>query len=206
MSDAVVTLHEAATRLGVHYMTAYRYVRLGLLNAHKEGGTWSVSTEDLDAFVGRATAPAPESGGGGGRRRAPWASRLEARLLAGDPAGAWGVVEAALAAGTELDEFYLDVLTPAMWAIGTRWETGEIDVADEHRATGIAMRLIGRLGPRFTRRGRTRGTVVLANPQGERHALALAILGDLVRAHGFTVSDLGADVPHESLVRLASAV
>ena len=30
-----VSLHEAAAMLDVHYMTAYRYVRLGLLPAHK---------------------------------------------------------------------------------------------------------------------------------------------------------------------------
>ena len=211
--DRLVTLHEAAHRLGVHYMTAYRYVRLGLLAAHKEGGTWRVSPADLDAFVARATAPPTSSSGSAsgavsasGRRRAPWASRLEDRLLAGDAAGAWGVIEAAMSAGTELEDIYLDVLTPAMWSIGTRWESGDIDVADEHRASGIAMRLVGRLGPRFTRRGRSRGTVVLANPEGERHALGLAIVGDLLRAAGFQVSELGADVPHDSLVHAARAV
>jgi excisionase family DNA binding protein len=207
MADVVLTLHEAAARLGVHYMTAYRYVRLGLLAAHKEGGTWRVADADVDAFLDRAAAPPTvPAEGTDGRRRAPWAARLEDRLLAGDAAGAWGVIEAALAAGTELEQIYLDVLTPAMWAIGTRWEAGQVDVADEHRATAIAMRLIGRLGPRFARRGRSRGTVLLANPQGERHALALAILGDLLRANGLHVSDLGADVPHDSLVRAARSI
>jgi excisionase family DNA binding protein len=32
-----LTLHEAAERLGVHYMTAYRYVRHGQLFATKVG-------------------------------------------------------------------------------------------------------------------------------------------------------------------------
>jgi excisionase family DNA binding protein len=205
--DRRLTLHQAAHRLGVHYMTAYRYVRLGLLAAHKEGGTWRVSPADLDAFIERATAPpVPGEDLAGGRRRAPWARRLEDRLLAGDAAGAWGVIEASMAAGTELEDVYLDVLTPAMWSIGTRWESGDIDVADEHRATAIAMRLIGRLGPRFARRGRSRGTVMLANPQGERHAMGLAVVGDLLRAAGFQVSELGADVPHESLARAAQSV
>jgi len=35
MSSGDLTLHEAAELLGVHYMTAYRYVRLGLLPAVK---------------------------------------------------------------------------------------------------------------------------------------------------------------------------
>ena len=202
MAEAALTLSEAAIRLGVHYMTAYRYVRLGLLAAHKEAGVWRVEVTDLDAFRAAATAPLGE---GAGRRRAPWAQRLADRLVAGDAAGAWGVIEAALAAGSDLEAIHLDVLTPAMWSIGDRWESGEIDVADEHRATAIAMRLIGRLGPRFARRGRSRGTVVLANPQGERHALALAMLADLLRASGFEPHELGADVPHASLARAVTA-
>jgi methanogenic corrinoid protein MtbC1 len=138
---------------------------------------------------------------GGSRRRAPWADRLEARLLAGDSRGAWGVVEAALAAGAELDEVYLEVVSPAMAAIGERWEQGQLDIFVEHRATGIVMRLIGRLGPRFVRRGRTRGAVIIGAPSGESHALPVAIVSDLLRQHGWEVSDLGPDVPAESFVR-----
>lgn len=194
-----VTLQEAAELLGVHYMTAYRYVRLGLLPGRKEGGTWRVVRTDLAEFSEAPTAPRP-SGKGVSRsaRRAPWAERLEARLLAGDSRGAWGVVEAALSAGSSLEAVYLDLLCPALASIGERWRAGEIDVAVEHRASGIAMRLIGRIGPRFTRRGRTRGSIVMGTAAGERHSLQLAVLADLARMEGFEVSDLGADVPPAS--------
>ena len=201
MAEPDLTLQEAADLLGVHYMTAYRYVRLGLLPATKAGGTWRVTRAELDEFrAGSATAPQPD---GGGRRRAPWAERLEARLIAGDARGAWGVIEAALTAGAELDEIYLDVLAPAMASIGAQWEAGELDISVEHRASGIAMRLIGRLGPRFVRRGRTRGSVLVGGPAGERHSLATAMLADLIRSHGWEVSDLGADTPDASFVHAA---
>jgi MerR family transcriptional regulator, light-induced transcriptional regulator len=194
----ILTLHEAAVALGVHYMTAYRYVRLGLLPAIKAGGAWQVKAVDVDAFrAGGALAP---QAAGGSRRRAPWAERLEARLLAGDARGSWGVVEAALAAGADPDEIYVDVLGPAMASIGDRWERGEIDVSLEHRATAIAMRLVGRLGPRFVGRGRTRGAIIVGAPAGEHHALPVAMLADLLRGRGWDVSDLGADVPHDSFV------
>ncbi len=198
MSDADLTLHEAAELLGVHYMTAYRYVRLGVLPAVKAGGTWRVMVADVHAF--RDQAPPAV---GGSRRRAPWAARLEARLVAGDGRGAWGVVEAALAAGTELDEVYLDVIAPAMRSIGDRWQAGEIDISVEHRATGITFRLLGRLGPRFARRGRARGTVMVGAPAGERHSLPVAMLADLLRGEGWEVSDIGADMPWESFVHAA---
>lgn len=198
VTAADLTLNEAAELLGVHYMTAYRYVRLGLLQATKVGGMWRVALSDLEAYRADATP-----GDHRVRRRAPWASRLESRLVAGDTRGAWGVVEAALAAGAELDEVYLDLISPAMHSIGTRWAAGELDVSVEHRATGIAFRLIGRLGPRFARRGRTRGVVLLGSPEGERHSLPTALLADLLRGEGWEVSDLGADLPHDSFVHAA---
>jgi MerR family transcriptional regulator, light-induced transcriptional regulator len=202
-NDAIttdVTLQEAAEFLGVHYMTAYRYVRLGTLDAHKSGNVWRVRRDDLDAF--RSAVPAV----GVARPPAPWAERLESRLLVGDGGGAWGVIEAALASGGDPRSIYLDVITPAMVSIGERWERGELDIAFEHRASGVANRLIGRLGPRFTRRGRTLGTVLVGAPAGEHHALPVSMVADLIRLEGYEVSDLGADTPPASFVMAASGL
>ena len=206
MNDAVLTLQEAADELGVHYMTAYRYVRLGHMEASKSGGVWQVPRSALDRFRAEAAEVATARGvpgkGGPRHRKAPWAARLEARLVAGDAPGCWSVIEAAMAAGAELDEVYLDVLTPAMVNIGERWARGELDISVEHRATGIAMRILGRIGPRFTRRGRSRGLVALGAPSGEFHALPLAMLGDLLRLRGWEVSDFGVDMPSESIAHV----
>ena len=204
MTDAVLTLQEVADELGVHYMTAYRYVRLGVMDAAKCGGVWQVQRSALDLFRAQAVeaSTGPSGKGGARNRKAPWAARLESRLVAGDAPGSWSVIEAAMAAGAELDEIYLDVLTPAMVSIGERWAAGELDVSVEHRATGIAMRIVGRIGPRFTRRGRARGVVALGAPAGEFHALPVAMLGDLLRRRGWEVSDFGVDVPSESIVHV----
>lgn len=199
MSDSVLTLQEAADELGVHYMTAYRYVRLGLMDAEKIGGTWKVAPGAVAAFQA-GSERSPVAAG----ERAPWSERLESRMIAGDARGAWGVIESAMAAGKELDQVYLELLTPAMVSIGERWSAGEIDIAIEHRASGMAMRIIGQIGPRFARRGRARGTVITATPAGENHTLPVAMLSDLLRLEGWEVSDLGADLPAESLVLLAA--
>jgi excisionase family DNA binding protein len=194
----VVTIQEAADRLGVHYMTAYRYVRLGLLPATKQGASWRVTATDLDRL-----ADGGPSKGRGRQDPAPWADRLERRLCAGDEVGAWGVVEAALAAGAHPRAVYLEVLAPALRAIGDEWAEGHIDVGVEHRASAVAHRLVGRLGPRFVRRGVSRGSVVLAAPPGDLHGLPVALAADLVRGAGFDVEDLGADLPVPSLVDAA---
>lgn len=195
-----LTLQQAADELGVHYMTAYRYVRLGQLDAVKVGGGWRVTRAAVDAL--RATpAPTPAR-----QRPAPWSERLEARLLVGDATGSWRVVEAAMTAGTAVGDVYTDVLAPALRSIGERWAAGEIDVAEEHRASGIATRIVGRLGSRAVRRGRPRGVIVLGSPTGERHALVIAILADLLRLEGWDVCDLGADTPSESFVHVLATL
>jgi excisionase family DNA binding protein len=194
-----ITLQEAADRLGVHYMTAYRYVRTGRLPATREGVEWRVDPADVARLRRPTTRPAPRGARGDATRR------LEQRMLAGDVAGAWAVVEGALTSGASPAEIYLRVLAPALGSIGERWAAGDLSVADEHRATVVAQRIVGQLGPRFARRGRTRGTVVIGAPAGERHALPSAMLADLLRDAGFAVVDLGADAPPESFADAAAS-
>lgn len=50
-----LTIQQAADQLGVHYMTAYRYVRLGMVPGHKAGSTWHIDAADLHRF--RAQGP-----------------------------------------------------------------------------------------------------------------------------------------------------
>lgn len=196
-----LTLQQAADELGVHYMTAYRYVRLGQVEATKINGEWRVARAALDSFrSGHAEAGPARS------RPAPWSERLEVRLLAGDATGAWGVVESAMAGGLAVGDVYTDVLAPALRRIGDRWAAGEIDIAEEHRASGIATRIVGRLGSRAVRRGRPRGTIVLGSPAGERHALVVAMLADLLRIEGWDVCDLGPDTPSDSFVHVLTTM
>ncbi|MGW0228446.1 cobalamin-dependent protein [Actinopolymorpha singaporensis] len=191
-------LAEVARRLGVHYMTAYRYVRLGRLPAAHRGGRWWVDPADVDRFVAQRTAAPPA-------RRGDWRpeayrTRLGERMLEGDEAGAWSVVESALVSGVAPKEVILGVLAPAMRALGDGWEEGRHTVAEEHRASTVALRLVGRLGPLFARRGRPRGTVVLAAVAGDPHSLPTAMVADVLRGEGYALVDLGADTPVRSVV------
>ncbi|KRO43769.1 MAG: hypothetical protein ABR67_05125 [Acidimicrobium sp. BACL17 MAG-120823-bin42] len=199
MVDTDISLHDVAEALHVHYMTAYRYVREGILPGHKVGRSWCVRKSDLEQFQKgnglSATANA------GKRQQAPWAERLEARLIEGDERGALDVFEAALRAGHDLQYVYLQVLSPALVAIGYRWQQGELEIFVEHRASNIAMRLMSQVGSRFARRGVSKGTIIMGAPAGEEHALAIAMLADLVRSQGWDVHDLGANMPAHSFAQ-----
>jgi excisionase family DNA binding protein len=201
MDEPLIALQDAAELLGVHYMTAYRYVRTGRLPATLVNGRWVVRRRDVEALLESPTPTRRSSGSDLARHR----ERLRARMLAGDEAGAWAVVEAALVSGVAPTEFHLGVLAPVLRQIGTDWETGALAVADEHRATAVAVRLVGRLGPRFARRGRTRGTVVLGGAPGDAHSLPTALVADVLRDARYTVVDLGGDTPPESFAATASA-
>jgi excisionase family DNA binding protein len=193
-----ISLHEAANRLGVHYMTAYRYIRTGRLPAERDGSNWLVDPRDLDAM--RAPGRVPR---GTGSVRAEGAAQLAARMVAGDEAGAWNTVQAALASSLAPGDVYREMLVPALRDIGDGWADGRLTVADEHGATAVAHRIIGRLGPRFARRGRKRGAVVLGAAPGDEHALPCAIVADLLREARFEVIDLGANVPAWSFLEAA---
>jgi excisionase family DNA binding protein len=194
-----LSLHEAADLLGVHYMTIYRRVRLGILPARKIGGSWMVDPADLE----RSTTT-PDRGrrrrGEGHPRVATWQERLLARMLGGDVAGGWQVIEAAMASGLEPGEIYVRVLAPSLHTIGTLWRSGDISVDQEHLASSVATTVIGRLGPRFVHPGRKKGVVIVAMPPGERHGLGVAMLADILGDAGYGVLNLGPDTPAASLV------
>ncbi|HET9732040.1 MAG TPA: cobalamin-dependent protein [Acidimicrobiales bacterium] len=203
MDEDDLTLEQAAARLGLHYMTVYRHVRTGRLPASYRDGRWRIRPRDLahpTSVPGKGTAPKGRPAG----RKAP-AERMTDRLLAGDGPGAWLIIEEALLSGAPRDA-YLGLLAPSLRTIGEWWAAGRISVADEHRATAVALGLMGRLGPMFARRGRPgAGSVLLAGAEGDAHAIPVLMVGDVLRAEGFRVVQLGADLPVGALVTAAAA-
>lgn len=196
MSAERLGLVQVAERLGVHYMTAYRYVRTGRLAAERDGTQWVVLASELDRFnVDRHTIALAPSEGSVDR-----VSRLGERLLDGDENGAWAIAQEFLAGGATPTQLYQRLFTPAMRVIGERWKRGEVSVADEHRASVVMSRLVGRSGPLFRSRGTRIGTIVVGAPAGEMHGLATSFAADILRAQRFDVVDLGANVPTDSFV------
>ncbi len=192
-----LTLTDASERLGVHYMTAYKYVRTGRLAAVKDGGQWRVTVEDLQAFeAGETTAP----------RGDIVPPMVAERLVAGDENGSFQLLESAMASGADAEEIYLDLIGPAMTLVGERWHAGELSIADEHLASSTALRVVSRLGPRVVSRGRTKGTILLASISEDYHYLPTAMIRDLLRFRGYDVVDLGANTPPESILDRATKI
>ena len=196
----MLTLQDVADQLGVHYMTAYRYVRTGRLDATKDGAIWQVRPDDLQEFVDGKDLSTSVSALSSFDDA--WL-RLFKRLIAGDETGCWNIIEECLTSGMTPHTIYGQLIAPALTEVGERWAAGNLDVVDEHLATATVTRLIGRLSPQFAQPGRSRGTVVLAMVAGDSHALPSAMLADELRLNRFNVIDLGADSPGESIAAAA---
>jgi excisionase family DNA binding protein len=201
--DGGINLKQVASALGVHYMTAYRYVRQGRLAARRVGTGWVVDPDHLIPLLARRGAPAPGPIGRHGPE-ADWRGRLRRTLVVGDEAAAWRVLEQALAAGHAPADCYLDLLVGAIDDISGRLALPGAPVAEVYLATATAARLVALLGARFRRSGRNRGTVVFGAPVGEHHTLAISVVADLVRLEGFSCLELGANVPPEAFATTAS--
>lgn len=209
LNSTEMTLEQAAERLGVHYMSAYRYVRTGRLPARQVGGRWAVDAKDLDQFLDRKSKPkepAPTNGSRGQTPKQPpkkAPAALADRLEQGDEGGAWQILEDFAVATNKPGARWVSFLADAMTEIGNRWESGRTSIGEEHQASVVAMRLIGRLGAQGRRRGRRKGTVILAAAPGDRHGLPTAMASEVLRSNGYKVIDLGADVPADQMWQTA---
>jgi MerR family transcriptional regulator, light-induced transcriptional regulator len=203
-----LTLPQVAERLGVHYMTAYRYVRTGRLIATRRAGRWTVAPGDLSALERDRSTPPPRGRrrvtdgsvdeGDDGRRR--YRVRLLDRLVAGDETGAWHVVESALVAGMRPDRIHLDLVAPCLGEIGDRWAASSLSVGGEHVASAVAVRLVARLAPLCARRGRTRGAFVIGGSAGELHGLPISLVTNVMRSRGWEVVELGPNTPAADVI------
>lgn len=196
----LLTLHQAAERLNVHYMTAYRWVRRGDLPAYKTGGRLRVRLADVERFLTERRLDVAASVTAS--NQTDWerhVDRLVVNLLAGDERSARREVEKVISDGATAGNAYVRLITPALHHVGTAWERGEITVAEEHRASQICVTIVARLSDMFRSSGTPRGSAVTLTPPDERHALASAMVADFLRAAGFSVHHLGAGVPADDL-------
>lgn len=199
--DGLIGLRDAAEQLDVHYMTAYRYVRTGRLDASKVGGRWWIDKQELADIMQGSTARALSP-----RPRSELVEPLMARLISSDFAGAWQLVEGALASGATPTEVHAELLGPAMARVGELWCDGLATIADEHRASSTCQRIVGRMSSLFRPPGRRRGSVLLGAIAGDSHGLPSAMLADMLEAEHLAVIDLGSNTPTASFLEVARTI
>jgi excisionase family DNA binding protein len=197
-SEQRIDLQAAADRLGIHYQTAYRWVRNGKLNAEMLDGRYQVSERNLllveESRRRPSAPPAPTP-----KRLESSGTQMLSALLAGDEAAATKIGHRLTEEGTSIQDLIENVLVPPLQQIGARWRVGKLAIWEEHRASSIVERLLGSLAP--NPRGRRRGTVLVAAVAGDRHSLPTAMAALSLRGDHWWVHHLGADLPGEELIQ-----
>ena len=194
-------LREAAALLGVHYQTAYRWVRGGRLPARLVGNRYVVSREALDAVDARRRAPAAPKAPS--RKRIDrQAERMHEALVGGDEATARQLARGLVDDGTSIIELIQSVFAPPLRHIGQAWHDGDLPIWIEHRASAIVERILGELAP--NPRGRRRGTAMVAALAGDQHSLPTTMAAVALRESNWHVHHLGANMPGHELVRFCA--
>ena len=128
---------------------------------------------------------------------------LTPELLAGlladgdDQLAAW-TLRHALAEQSRAD-VYDGLLTDAMRLVGERWGSGQWSVAEEHLASRTLLRALELVRPAAGPEARIGPLAVLAGVQGEHHVIGLVCLEQVLAEDGWTVANLGADLPAKDL-------
>ena len=91
----------------------------------------------------------------------------------------------------------------AMEVIGKRFETGEFFLSELIYSAEVFKAVSAMLEPVLKSGQKTAesaGTIVIGTPRGDIHDLGKNIVATMLRAHGFTIHDVGVDAPPEKLV------
>lgn len=190
--DEHLELQAAADELGVHYQTAYRWVRSGRLSAEMVAGRYLVpraAIERLNRSRETPHRPPPPTSS----RLDHAAERMHVALVAGDEPAVRKLASRLADEGAPITVLVEQVIAPPLRRIGQQWSDGEISVWVEHRASAIVERLLGELVP--NPRGRRRGTVVVAAVAGDQHSLPTTMAAVALRDDNWHVHHLGADLP-----------
>ena len=196
-------LRDAAEALGVHYQTAYGWVRDGTLAARKVGRGYEVSDAGVRALAARRRKGDEPSRPIRVRDWAAQAQALYAAITGGEETRARHQVER-LAAGVPVVDLCEQVIAPALRRVGDEWAAGRVSIAQEHRASAICERLLAAQIRQPA--GRPRGTAVVATPPGERHGLPALMAAACLREDRWLVHHLASDLPGAEVARLADQV
>lgn len=125
---------------------------------------------------------------------------LDEQLAARDRAGAvLAAVETVRSGDLGVLELERLVLAPLMIDTGAAWQSGEIQVWEEHFASATVRTIVDALYPDVVALAReaepTGWSVVLACPPEEEHDLGLRMLADRFEIAGWATYFLGADTP-----------
>jgi MerR family transcriptional regulator, light-induced transcriptional regulator len=140
----------------------------------------------------------------GGETEASFVDRAFRRTTVLDGAGLEAELSRA-AAVVGAGRFMDAVVSPLCRRIGDGWHAGEVSIAQEHMATRVVQRVMGRLLVSLPVDAGA-ATVVVATVSGDRHEIGALLAAGAAALEGWRVTYLGADLPASEIAAAATDV
>ena len=124
--------------------------------------------------------------------------------MAGDP-GVAELVQEALDSGIDTNEILLEGLSKGMEMVGEKYETGEYFIPDMLTAAEAVEEGMKVMEPHLVKGegGSGKGKVIMATVEKDLHDIGKNLVAIMLKGAGFTVVDLGIDVPAARIVEAA---
>lgn len=127
-------------------------------------------------------------------------------LLDGDHGAAFSIVRE-VSRETGRLALFRDLITPSMYAVGYKWEQGDITVAEEHLATGVCDFVLTQLEYELVSQSKkidAEPKALFFSMENEKHYLGLKMVSILFRERGWNVKFLQSDLPIELALQEAA--
>jgi excisionase family DNA binding protein len=203
---------EAAKALGVSISTVKRWVDTGVLPAHRTaGGHRKLLQSEVLALTRQSNLPRGDASRLTMRSGKNLSTDLEqirssflAAILNGDANAARSIVQRAYQEGVSIETMADQIIGPAMTEIGHGWETQEIDVWHEHRATQICAQALFELKSKLENRAeRNRPVALGAAPEGDPSLMPSLLAQMVLLDAGWEAINLGPNTPFANLLKAA---
>ena len=135
-------------------------------------------------------------------------AQIAASLVDGDPDQTVALTKQAIGAGLEPLSIINDGLLPGMRIVGEKYSSGEYFLPNLIVSANGMKQAMQLLEPELKARRQTpksAGTVVIGTVKGDIHEIGKSLVATMLSANGFTVHDLGVDVPIDRFVTTVQA-
>ena len=100
---------------------------------------------------------------------------------------------------SNLNNFYDHILKPTLYKIGTQWEEGKLNIADEHIASNTASELVNSINKK-NNPTENKSNILICSPNGEEHNIGCSVLQSFLQKKGYRIFNLSPSAPSETII------